>query len=44
MTDTRALFPSIHHELIGVPPDMDAEAKPFYEKVLGSVPLVSPLD
>lgn len=44
MTQPEAQFLGVHHVLIAVPPDKKAEAKHFYEEVIGFVPLASPLE
>ena len=44
MTQQEAQFLGVQHVLIGVPPDKKAEAKHFYEEVLGFKELDSPLE
>lgn len=41
---TGSAFLGVHHVLVAVPTDQKAEAKQFYEEVLGFVPVVSPLE
>lgn len=44
MSEARPEFQGVHHVLVGVPPDMKAEAQRFYEDVLGFDPVESPLE